>query len=34
MKISPLCAHHVGKAVSPAMQVFMECMAEMLGKEE
>lgn len=34
MKISALCAHHAGKAVSPAMQVFMECMAEMLGKEE
>ncbi len=33
MKISPLCAHHVGKAVSPAMQVFMECMEALLGEE-
>lgn len=33
MTISALCAHHTGKAVSPAMQVFMECMEELPGQE-
>lgn len=33
MTISALCAHHAGKAVSPAMQVFMECMEALLGEE-
>jgi len=26
--ITALCAHHIGKCVTPAMQVFMECLAE------
>ena len=33
MKISTFCAHDAGKAVSPAMQVFMECMETLLGEE-
>lgn len=26
LSIMALCAHHAGKAVSPAMQIFMQCM--------
>lgn len=28
LTIHALCAHHAGKAISPAMQVFMQCMQE------
>lgn len=34
MTITALCAHHSGKAVSPAMRVFMECMEEILISSE
>ncbi|MDR8464130.1 LysR family transcriptional regulator, partial [Acinetobacter baumannii] len=28
LTIHALCAHHAGKAISPAMRVFMQCMQE------
>ena len=33
LTIHALCAHHAGKAISPAMRVFMQCMQEELPRQ-